>query len=206
MVLRLCKIYFGDADNFSKNNFEVLTGMFECDHTTFKLLGKLERFILIGKQGELVLPKDMYDEDGNLSHHLVEDEHVMNVKTKSQRGYPTGLVNRGTKQTSDTNAAAKERIDSKQVVGKDASPKTAIFTYIKELVGGAGKNGDGVISQRANRKLQRMMTACVDVAAKDLLHAALEKYALLPLPVASASVECSTDAYGLMNKTVMPMI
>jgi hypothetical protein len=122
----------------------------------------LERFILIGKQGELVLPKDMYDKDGNLSHYPVENEHVKNVRTKSQKGSLPGLVNLGTKQASDANAAAKERIDSKQVVGKDASPKTVIFTYIKELVGDAGKNGDGIISPRANRKLQRMMTACVD--------------------------------------------
>ena len=113
VVLRLCKIYIGDADNFSKNNFEVLMGMCECDSTTFRLLGKMERFILIGQHGKKVLPKHMYDEDGNLSHYPVEDEHVMNVRTKSQRGYYLpGLVNRGTKQAIDAAAAAKESIDS----------------------------------------------------------------------------------------------
>ena len=56
VVLRLCKIYTGAADNFCKNNFEVLMGMCECDSTTFRLLGKMERFILIGNHGKKVIP------------------------------------------------------------------------------------------------------------------------------------------------------
>jgi hypothetical protein len=94
----------------------------------------LERFIKIGKQGDLVLPKDMYDEDGNISHYPVEDEHVKNVRTKSQKGSLPGLVNLGTKQASDANAAAKERIDSKQVGGKDTSPKLLFLLTSKNLL------------------------------------------------------------------------
>jgi hypothetical protein len=57
-VLRLCKIYIGSNDNFSKNNFENTMTLCGCDWTIFKLNGKAERFIRIGEQGgAAILPK-----------------------------------------------------------------------------------------------------------------------------------------------------
>lgn len=53
----------------------------------------------------------------------------------------------------------------------NASPKAVLFAFMQELVSTAGKNGEVNIMARANRKLHRLMVACVDVAAKDLLHA-----------------------------------
>jgi hypothetical protein len=93
--LRLCKIYIGEKDNFSKNNnFEMTMAKSGCDWTTCRLNGIVQRFIKIGKegQGQAVLPKDMYDLDGSLSYYPVEDEHVRNMRTKSQRGSMAKLV------------------------------------------------------------------------------------------------------------------
>jgi phage terminase small subunit len=100
------------------------------------------------------------------------------VRTKSQRGCLPNLVNVGNKQAaSDANAAAlKQRLDSKKVCA-DYSPKAVLLSYIQELVGDAAKNGDASMSPRVSRKLERMMVAYVDVAAKDILHSALEKFA-----------------------------
>jgi hypothetical protein len=86
-VLRLCKIYVGDKDNFSKNNCEILVLQCETDWTTYRLNGKAERFIRLGQGGtDVVLPKDQYDSSGVLSYYPVEDEHVRNLRMKSQRG------------------------------------------------------------------------------------------------------------------------
>jgi hypothetical protein len=86
--LRLCKIYNGEKDNFSKNNFEVTMAKAGCDWTTCRLKGTVQRFIKIGKEGHAVLPKDMYDIDGSLSYYPVEDEHVtkgLNGETGERR-------------------------------------------------------------------------------------------------------------------------
>jgi hypothetical protein len=48
VVLRLCKVYIGEKDNFSKNNFESLMSKCCCDWTTFKYKGRQERYIKIG--------------------------------------------------------------------------------------------------------------------------------------------------------------
>jgi hypothetical protein len=177
-VLRVCKIYIGDLDNFSKNNFESVMGICKCDHTTYRPQGKVERFILVGMQGEVVLPKDMYDQDGKLMLYPVEDEHIKIVRTKSQRGALPTIAELGEKNKAAMDAAAtKDRSESKQ--GKTVmSPKAVMLTYIQELVKEAAQSGSLSISPRANRKLQRMMFACVDVAAKDMLFVALEKYAM----------------------------
>jgi hypothetical protein len=177
VVLCLCKVYTGDTDNFSKNNFEVLMGLCECDFTTYRINNKVERFIRVGKEGKVVLPKDMYDEDGKLSHYPIEDEHVKSLRTKSQRGPLPNLVNVGNKRAIEA-GALKGCTDRKQAYA-DVSPKTAFLTYIEEIVNNAGNKGDGNISKRARRKLQRLMVACVDGAARDLLHSALEKFAAM---------------------------
>jgi hypothetical protein len=59
-LLRLCKIYTGERDNFSKNNFELLVRRCNGDWTTFKLKGQHERFIKLGNGNDVVLPKSMY--------------------------------------------------------------------------------------------------------------------------------------------------
>jgi hypothetical protein len=87
LLLRLCKVYVGEKDNFSKNNFELLMSLCGCDSTTYRPDGKVERFILIGNsEGKVVLPKDQYDAEGVLQYYPVEDEHFKNIRTKSQKG------------------------------------------------------------------------------------------------------------------------
>jgi hypothetical protein len=76
----------GEKDTFSNNNFELTMSFCGCDFTTCQLKGTVERFLKIGKEGNTVLPRDMYDLGGNLSFYPVEDEHVRTLRTKSQRG------------------------------------------------------------------------------------------------------------------------
>jgi hypothetical protein len=179
-VLRLCKIYNGEKDNFSKNNFELLMSQSNCDWTKYRLNAKVERFIKIGNGGEVTIPKDMYDEDGSLTHYPIEELHVRNMRTKSQKGVLPKLVDFGNKkQASETDMlASKERSKYSKELKQMISPKSLLFSYVEELVTGAGSNGDGTISLRASRKLHRLIVACVDVAAKELLQSALDKYAL----------------------------
>jgi hypothetical protein len=177
VVLRLCKVYIGDTDNFSKNNFEQVMALCECDFTTYRLKNSVERFILVGKKvGDVVLPKEMYDEEGNLSHYPVDDEHVKNVRTKSQRGSLPELVNLGNKIA--INPVPTKGHSERKEAGAYVHPKIGLLTFVEELVTDAAKNGESNITKRVKRKLQRLIVACVDEAAKDLLHAALDKFAL----------------------------
>jgi hypothetical protein len=48
---------------------------------------------------------------------------------------------------------------------------------VEELVSEAARTGDQRLSARATRKFQRLFVACVDTAAKELIHATLEKFA-----------------------------
>jgi hypothetical protein len=173
IVLRLCKVYFGEKDNFSKNNFESLMAKSCCDYTTFKYNGRQERFIKIGTEAETVLPKDMYGMDGSLVYYPIEDEHVRNLRTKSQKGSLPNLVNIGTKQASE---ADKEQC-KKKPVNKALSPKELLLAHVQELVMLAVNTGEERMSQRAERKLQRVIAVTVDLAARELLQGMLEKYA-----------------------------
>jgi hypothetical protein len=178
VVLCLCKVYVGEPDNISKNNFELVMGLCGCDFTTYRINSRVERFILlVGKEGNVVLPKDMYDEEGNLLYYPVDDERVKIIRTKSQRGPPLPtLVDVGNKIASNQPGPTKGETDRKQE-GADIHPKVGLLTYIEGLVSKAAKNGESVITKRAKRQLQRLTATCVDVAAKDLLTAALEKFA-----------------------------
>jgi hypothetical protein len=180
-ILRLCKIYTGEKDNFSKNNFELLMSQCGLDYTTYRLLSKHERFILIGNvSDELVLPKDMYDTSGALHYYPVEDEHFRNVRTKSQRGSLPKLLDAGNQQEANegNDAATKQdRKGNKKLEQHNVSPKGLLFEFIHELVSEAGKTGNQSISERSARKLERLMLACVDTAAKELVHAVVEKFA-----------------------------
>jgi hypothetical protein len=82
-----------------------------CDHTTYRLQSKVERFILIGNvEGEVVVPKDQYDASGVLQYYPVDDEHFRNIRTKSQRAsLPKLLVSAGNQQhLSEGKASLKE--------------------------------------------------------------------------------------------------
>jgi hypothetical protein len=177
VVLWLCKIYVGDKDKFSKNNCKLLVTQCETDWTTYRLQGKAVMFIRLGQGGGVVLPEDQYDALGNLSYYPVEDEHVRNLRTKSQRGAGVlqKLMNAASLQS--VRPAVKEcPIKKAPVEALDHSPKSVLFSFVQELVLDAGKTGESNISPRAERKLHRLILACVDTAAKDLLISALEKY------------------------------
>jgi hypothetical protein len=181
LVLRLCKIYTGEKDNFSKNNFELLMSQCGCDWTTFRLYQRVERFIKIGdgSVGEVVLPKNMYDVESNLCCYPVEDQHIRIIRTKSQKGSLPELLEVSNKGGSEVDPPTrKEHWKKKQQLDHYESPNAILYEYVKELVSTARRTGDGKISQRSARQLQRLIGACVDVAAKELLHSALEKYAL----------------------------
>jgi hypothetical protein len=151
-VLRLCKIYVGDKDNFSKNNFEILVLQCETDWTTYRLHGKAERFIRLGQGGtDVVLPKDQYDSSGVLSYYPVEDEHVRNLRTKSQRGtlHKLLLQEGGTTtadRTSITESLKGSCPNKKQVEEVDSSPKSLLYSFVQELVLDAGKSGETAIN------------------------------------------------------------
>jgi hypothetical protein len=172
VVLRLCKVYIGEKDNFSKNNFESVMAKCGCDFTTFKYNGRQERYIKIGEHGETILPKDMYGPDGSLLHYPVEDEHVRNWRTKSQKGSLPMLVNIGTQQASQVD---KEPL--KKPAAKVKSTKQVLFGYVEELVMEAANSREDRMSQRSARKLHRLIAGAVDLAAKELLQSMLEKYA-----------------------------
>jgi len=175
-ILRTCKIYFGEKGNFSKNNFEVLMFRCGCDWTTYHLNQKTERFIKIGKkEGEVVLPKNMYDAEGNLSYYPVEDQHFRTLRTKSQKGSLNTLVELG-KGEADT-IASKEYKKRKDVDQRTISPNGLLYAFVTELVMTAGRNGDRKISPRAARQLRRLIQSCAEVTAKEILHAAMEKFA-----------------------------
>jgi hypothetical protein len=194
-VLRLCKILNGEKDNFSKNQFELLMSQCGCDYTTYRLQAKVERFILIGNgEGELVLPKDQYDLSGALQYYPVEDEHFWNMRTKSQRGSLTKLlaavnVHQSSEECKDN--SLKEDSKGNRQKKLDQSPKALLFALLEELVSEAGSSGDGRLSARSSRKFQRLFIACVDTAAKELIHVALEKLGSLQESVVGEEKEQS---------------
>jgi hypothetical protein len=131
-VLCLCKAYIGEKDNFSKNNFELLVLQCETDWTTYRLGGKAERYIRLGHgSSEVVLPKDQYDAMGTLSHYPVEDEHVRNLITKSQR-LPKFLFCNHKREPVDH--TFKESPVNRKQVEEDISPKSLLCAFVKELV------------------------------------------------------------------------
>jgi hypothetical protein len=175
--LRMCKIYNGEKDKFSKNNFELTMAKACCDWTICRLNGTVERFIRIGKEGKAVVPRDMYDLDGNLAFYPVEDEHIRTLRTKSQKGSISKIVeaaNKNFKESEVGDVPSKKKYNDSKVM---ASPKELLFAYVQELITEAVANGDGSLSERTTRRLQRMILCCVDIAAKELLQASLEKYA-----------------------------
>jgi hypothetical protein len=177
-LLRLCRVYTGTKDNLSKNNFELFLNRCGAEWTTFKLLGKMEWFIALGSEGDVVIPKNMYDVDGVLHYAPIDGQHMITMRTKSQKGALPKLLDVATKKDTevfDNNDDSSKKPSNKQQVGKELSPKGLLMTYVLQLVEEASKSRSGKLSPASQRYLIRLFNAAVDVEAKDLLHAALEK-------------------------------
>jgi hypothetical protein len=120
----------------------------------------------------------MYDANGCLSYYPIEEEHFRVVRrNKSQRGELPMLVNLGNKQAASEAEEAENKASNNNNKKIYTSPKSVLYDFIAKLVCEAGASGDGKISARSSRQLERLVVACVQEAAKDILHAALEKYA-----------------------------
>lgn len=180
VVLRLCKIYTGTKDNFSKKNFEnFMLVLSPRDWTTFRFNGKVEYFIKIGGGVDNnLIPKDYYDGSLTLVHYPIEGTHFRNLRTKSQRGSLPKLLGAVQNQKDDANEG-NQKPKSKQQSKQNISPKNLLLDYIQELVVDAVANNKNKISLRDWRALDKMITTCFNVAAKDILHLALEKLSFI---------------------------
>lgn len=90
IILRFLRVYKADNnDSFSKNNFAILMLMCtpDLDWVQYRLNLKPERLIKIGRGGEGLRPTVFYDSDGTESYEVypVEDEHVLTLRTNSQK-------------------------------------------------------------------------------------------------------------------------
>ena len=124
VVLRLCKIYTGKKDNFSKKNFEnFMLVLSPRDWTTFQFNGKKEYFIKIGGGVDNnLIPKDYYDESLTLVHYPIVGTHFRNLQTKSQRGSLPKLLDAVQNQEDDANEG-NQKPKSKQQSNKKIPPK-----------------------------------------------------------------------------------
>ena len=198
VVLRLCKIYTGKKDNLSKNNFEkFMSVLSRSDWTTFQFNGKKEYFIKIGGGVDSMLkPKDYYDESLTLVHHPIEGTHFRNLRTKSQRGSLPKLLDVGQNHQEDDTNEGNKKPKSKQQSNQYISPKNLLLDYIKELIQDAVKNNKKTIVPRHWRALDRMITSCVNAAAKEILRSALEKLSLFE----------NNDEIDEKNKKIRPLV
>jgi hypothetical protein len=147
-ILRLCKVYHAEFnDNFARTNFEMLMMMCKpnVDWVTYKppLSGKPERFIKIGRGGEGLRPKEFYDLEGNLLKYPVQDENILNLRTKSQKNVLTILLaaapaSRTTKNNDETPSPITKKSTMLPSPSKTISPKGMLFEYIRELIAEAG--------------------------------------------------------------------
>jgi hypothetical protein len=117
----------------------------------------------------------MYGLDGSLSYYPVEDEHVRNLRTKLQRGSMAKLVNAANMIASEESREAPEKGNKSKPI---ESPKELLYAYVQDVVMGAGGSCNGKMSLRSTRRLKPLITCCVDIAAKELLHSSLEKHAM----------------------------
>lgn len=116
--------------------------------------------------------------DGVLHYAPIEGQHMTTMRTKSQKGALPKLLDVATKKDTevfDDNDDSSKKPSNKQQVGKELSPKGLLMTYVLQLVEEASKSRSGKLSPASQRYLIRLFNAAVDVEAKDLLHAALEK-------------------------------
>ena len=111
----------------------------------------------------------------------VQDENILNLRTKSQKNVLTILLaaapaSRMTKNNDETPSPITKKSTMLPLPSKTISPKGMLFEYIRELIAEAGAAPK--TSDRMWRTLQRLITSCVDVAAKELVHALMDKYAV----------------------------
>jgi hypothetical protein len=59
---------------------------------------------------------------------------------------------------------------------EQVSPHSILLAFVKEQIEDGAKTGNGPLSHRTRRQLQRLMTTCIDVAAKELLHVVIDKF------------------------------
>jgi hypothetical protein len=146
---------------------------------------KNEQFIKIGQGGgELFRPKNFYDVNGCLTLNPV-DENVPNLRTKSQRSLLAKLLiaGGGGVASNNKNIEGSDDIIAKQNKKHESpnktavSPKGLLLEYVQELVIAARRSGEGKMSAMANNYLHRLINSCIDMAAKELMHAIIEKYA-----------------------------
>jgi hypothetical protein len=181
-ILRLCRVYNADNNNsFSKNNFDLL--MLICqpyvNWMQYRLNTRPKRFIRIGHGGEMLRPKDFYDANGSLFVYPVQDKNVPSLQAKLQKSTLMKLLAAGKNNEATTDeppTQAKMKQDARSP-NKTFSSKGLLLEYIHDIVIGAGERGDRKMPSRALSYLNQLVTSCVDVAAKDLLHAIIEKYA-----------------------------
>ena len=169
-ILRLCEIYIGENDQFSKNKFEEFMVTLAPHRWTKMKTNKInEYFIDIGKHGTPCdLPKKLYNGEGELTIPPIVDVHYQ-VRRVSQ-AIPRLLdFGQGERKTGDGDFSQKKKNKEKP---QKKTRKELLIQFVKDLVIESG----GVLTQRTERSLVKMVRTCVDDAARELLDAALEKF------------------------------
>jgi hypothetical protein len=201
-LLHLCRVYTGTKDNLSKNNLELFISRCGAEWTTFKLNGRMEWFIGLGCEGDLVIPKGMYRSDGELQVYPIEGEHMISMRTKSLKGAVPKLLDVAMKQgqaTAGTDELKKESNNKKAQT--DISSKGFMLSYVLDLIKQAAATSNGTLSERDLRKLSRLFDATVDTVAKDLLHTTIEKMgALMFSGESSLSAQATPDKVSSSNE------
>jgi hypothetical protein len=185
VILRLCNIYTGENDNFSKKNFDLLITKSGCDWTTYRLNGKVERFLKIGDKGDrAALPKEMFanfDAD-SLVLHPVQDVHFLrrhNTRAANDSILPE-LVHFGNKKMEEKMRAATTAADDDFLEKKRQQltilPEELLLEFINECIVQAATTGNAKMSTRSTRAYHRLFPRIVTMAAQDLLKAAFSKY------------------------------
>jgi hypothetical protein len=189
VALRLCKIYTGENDNFSKKNFDSLITKSGCDWTTYRLNNKVERFLKVGDKGgkAAFLPKDMYrtfDADSLVLYpvqgvNFLRRHHTRkNVETNAL----PELVHFGNKEMEAkmraTTTAAVDNLEEKESKRQQLTirPEEMLLEFINECIVHAATTGIGKMSTRSTRAYRRFFPRIVTMAAQDLMQAAFNKY------------------------------
>jgi hypothetical protein len=106
----------------------------------------------------------------------------------------------------------KTTSNQKTLPCKTISPKGMLLDYIRQLIKESG--GSQKTSDRDWRTLQQLITTCVDVVAKELLHALIEKYAFVEkdevkqagLPAPPGPVLSSATTDGVVGVVIKPVV
>ena len=103
---------------------------------------------------------------GSLHVNPVENEHVRTLRTKSERGSLSRLVDTATKDIN--NKAFEEEAVKTKITKQLESPESQLLAYVQEMVDSAVMRGDGKPSPQASQRLHRLLLLLyVDAAAKE---------------------------------------